>query len=74
MKKLSALLLAIELVAFPVAAGARVVINEFVANGTPEWVEFHNAPASADFIKNYFLDDDVDFALDSGRRVTWASA
>lgn len=45
---------------------AQVVINEFVVNGNPEWVEFYNASSSADFLKNYYLDDDTSFTDDSG--------
>jgi hypothetical protein len=37
---------------------AQVVINEFVPNADEEWVEFHNASESADFIKEYWIDDD----------------
>ena len=61
MKRLSALLLAFELVAIPPLVLAQVKINEFSANSTPEWVEFHNASESADYIKAYYLDDDVVF-------------
>jgi hypothetical protein len=45
---------------------AQVVINEFVINGSPEWVEFYNASSSADYIKNYYIDDDISFMDDSG--------
>ncbi|KKR55942.1 MAG: hypothetical protein UT93_C0010G0015 [Candidatus Woesebacteria bacterium GW2011_GWF1_40_24] len=51
---------------FPQKVKAQVVINEFVANGTPEWVEFYNSSPSADYIKNYYLDDDQNFLDDTG--------
>lgn len=52
---------------FPAVANAQVVINEFVANGDPkEWVEFKNSSGSAEYLKNYWLDDDTDFNDDSG--------
>ena len=44
-----------------------VLINEFLAHpssGNKEWVEFYN-PSNTD-LSNYFLDDDTDFATDSG--------
>jgi len=41
-------------------------INEFVVNSETEWVEFYNASDSADFVKNYWLDDDLDFENDGG--------
>ncbi len=43
-----------------------MVINEFVPDTSPEWVEFYNASDSAEFIKSYWLDDDVDFTNDGG--------
>jgi len=43
-----------------------VIINEFVANGSPEWVEFYNPNPDAEFIKSYWIDDDTDFDSDSG--------
>ncbi len=45
---------------------AQVVINEFVPNSTPEWVELHNASDSAEYLKTYWIDDDIDFNSDSG--------
>lgn len=54
---------------FPTAVLAQVKINEFVAHpstGIQEWVEFYNPSGNADFIKNYFVDDDTDFVSDSG--------
>ena len=45
---------------------AQVVINEFLVNPNPEWVEFYNASESAEFLKNYWLDDDRDFNDDTG--------
>lgn len=42
------------------------VINEFVGNSDPEWVEFYNASASAEYLKSYWLDDDNNFEEDSG--------
>jgi hypothetical protein len=47
---------------------AEVVINEFVIDGSPEWVEFYNASSSADYLKEYYIDDDEDFNSDSGSR------
>jgi hypothetical protein len=44
---------------------AQVVINEFVPDGSPEWIEFYNASPSADYIKSYYIDDDTDFLSDS---------
>jgi hypothetical protein len=54
--------------AFPSLASA-LVINEFVSNAPVsefEWVEFYNDQNSADYIKTYYLDDDLDFVSDSG--------
>lgn len=51
---------------FASAASAQVVINEFVPDASPEWVEFFNASDSAEYIKNYYIDDDTDFLGDSG--------
>jgi hypothetical protein len=50
---------------FPAVAKAQT-INEFVADGNPEWVEFYNATGSADYLKEYWLDDDTDFINDGG--------
>lgn len=54
------------LLMFPSTAKGQVKINEILVDGSPEWVEFHNASESADFIKEYYLDDDSDFNSDSG--------
>lgn len=51
---------------FPKQIHAQVVINEFVVDGSPEWVEFYNASSSAEFLKSYWLDDDTDFTTDTG--------
>jgi hypothetical protein len=45
---------------------AQVVINEFVPDSSTEWVEFHNASDSAEYLKSYYLDNDTDFNSDSG--------
>lgn len=42
---------------FPSSVFAQVVINEFAPNATEEWVEFYNASESADYLKNYWIDD-----------------
>lgn len=52
--------------AFPKGSRAQVVINEFVPDANPEWVEFYNASESAEFLKDYWLDDDTSFEVDSG--------
>lgn len=49
----------------PVEA-ANAVINEFVPNSSQEWVEFYNASSSAEYLKSYFIDDDLNFDSDSG--------
>jgi hypothetical protein len=43
----------------PKTAFAQVVINEFVPNATPEWVEFYNAGSPVDLANCYFDDDNV---------------
>jgi hypothetical protein len=48
-----------------VFASSTVVINEFVPDGNPEWVEFYNASASAEYLKTYYVDDDTSFTSDS---------
>ena len=48
------------------AYASNVVINEFLADGSPEWVEFYNPNPDAEFIKSYWIDDDTDFDSDSG--------
>ncbi len=47
-------------------ASSTVVINEFIPDGNPEWVEFYNASSSAEYLKNYYLDDDTSFTQDGG--------
>ena len=51
---------------FASSAFSQVEINEFVPDASPEWVEFFNASDSAEYIKNYYIDDDTDFLGDSG--------
>lgn len=51
---------------FPSTTHAQVVINEFVPDANPEWVELYNASASAEFLKSYYLDDDASFDSDTG--------
>lgn len=51
---------------FSSPASAQVVINEFIADGSPEWVELKNSSSSAEYLKDYWLDDDTDFDGDSG--------
>ena len=43
-----------------------VVINEFVVDPNPEWVEFYNPDLDIETLKSYWLDDDIDFNSDSG--------
>ncbi len=67
--KRSALFLVVALMLFSIALkdiSAQVVINEFMVTPNPEWVEFYNASASAEYIKNYWIDDDNKFADDTG--------
>lgn len=65
-RRILPVLLIVGLVAvFPVVVGAQV-INEFVVNASPEWVEFYNASSSADYLKTYYLDDDVSFTPATG--------
>lgn len=45
---------------------AQVKINEFLIRPNPEWIELYNASDSAEYLKNYWLDDDTDFDSDSG--------
>jgi hypothetical protein len=52
------------LVASPVFA--EVKINEFVPDSSQEWVEFYNSSPSAEYLKDYYLDDDLDFTEDAG--------
>lgn len=44
-----------------------VRLNEAAPAVNPEWVEIYNDHTSeADFLRNYWLDDDIDFTNDSG--------
>lgn len=45
---------------FPKNIFAQVVINEFVPNADEEWVEFYNASDSAEYLKEYWIDDKPD--------------
>lgn len=45
---------------------AQVSINEFSPNSSPEWIEFYNASESAEYIRDYYVDDDTSFIEDSG--------
>lgn len=45
---------------------AGVVINEFMVDGSPEWIELYNASDSADYLREYFIDDDENFTSDAG--------
>lgn len=51
---------------FPSVTNAQVVINEFLPNGTPEWVEFYNSGSSQEDLSGYFFDDDTNFGSDIG--------
>jgi hypothetical protein len=44
----------------------QVKINEFVVEPNPEWIEFYNASASAEYLKTWWIDDDKDFSDDAG--------
>lgn len=59
-------LLIILFLLFPKNIFAQVVINEFVVDGDDEWVELYNASDSAEYLKNYYIDDDDNFTSDSG--------
>lgn len=52
----------------PKFAAAQVVINEFSPFTATEWVEFYNASNSAEYIKNYYIDDDTSFESDDGNK------
>ncbi len=41
-------------------------INELVPNSSVEWVELFNASDSAEYLRQYFIDDDLSFTSDSG--------
>lgn len=51
---------------FPKYAQAQVKVNEFVVDPNPEWVELSNASPSAEYIRSFYIDDDLDFNSDSG--------
>ena len=51
---------------FPNISFAQVYINEFLPDSTTEWIELYNASSSADYLKDYYIDDDLDFSSDSG--------
>jgi len=51
---------------FPKISFAQVYINEFLPDSTTEWIELYNASSSADYLKDYYIDDDLDFSSDSG--------
>src|SRR3989344_1037033 len=48
------------------AKALAVKINEFVANADQEWVEFFNDDLANDVLMTYWVDDDTNFASDSG--------
>ncbi|MFH1971172.1 MAG: lamin tail domain-containing protein [Patescibacteria group bacterium] len=50
----------------PSTVRAQVTINEFLPDSSTEWIELYNSSASAEFLKNYYIDDDTDFNSDSG--------
>ena len=45
---------------------AQVVINEFMVDDSLEWVEFYVASDSAEFLRDYWVDDDNQFETDAG--------
>ena len=45
---------------------AQVVINEFVPDANPEWVEFYNKDQNSADLSEYFFDDEADFDSDEG--------
>lgn len=51
---------------FPSSLSAQVVINEFLPNAEPEWVEFYNTGRNIEDLSLYFFDDDNDFNSDEG--------
>lgn len=51
---------------FPPGVLAQVKINEFLVDPNPEWVEFYNSSDSAEYLKSYYLDDDLNFTDDTG--------
>lgn len=64
--KIIFLIISILFFVFPSLIYAQVLINEFLPDSTTEWIELYNASSSAEYIKNYYLDDDTDFLNDSG--------
>lgn len=50
----------------PSIANAQVVINEFLPDGTPEWVEFYNSGGSQEDLSGYFFDDDTNLGSEIG--------
>jgi len=61
----TALLSLFLLFLFPGVTNAQV-INEFVPDANPEWVEFYNETTASIDLSSYFFDDDTDFNSDSG--------
>lgn len=53
---------------------AEVFINEFVCDSQTEWIELYNSSPSAEYLKNYFIDDDTDFADDIGSKKKQANS
>lgn len=45
---------------------AQTVINEVVTNSSKEWVEIYNSSDSAQYLTEYYIDDDVSFDSDQG--------
>ena len=54
--------------AFSSVSYAQVVINEFSPFSDTEWVEFYNASESAEYLKSYYIDDDISFGEDNGNK------
>jgi len=54
---------------FPEKVEAQVVINEIVPDSSLEWIELYNSSPSAEYLKNYYIDDDTDFDSDAGSSV-----
>src|SRR3989344_5833616 len=50
----------------PSIVHSQVKINEFVPDAKQEWVEFYNASNSAEYLKDYWIDDDTDFRNEQG--------
>lgn len=48
----------------PKTAFAQVVINEFVPDASPEWVEFYNSGSTEVDLSNYYFDDDNTLFVD----------